>query len=164
MDGGRLLTELDTLLAAQLEAVQRLRGALMAERAALEQRDAAALARAAADKAGSIEAIEDAESRRRALCMRIGAGPGHPELAAWLETFSRGDDLSRRLRERVAELATALRECRAANQANGLVVATLQRRVQQALGLLRSGSPGPSTYGPGGLPVAPSLTRASLRA
>lgn len=163
MEGGRLLLELDSLLAAQIEAARILRAALEAEHAALGQRDADALARAAADKARAIEGLENVERHRRTLCMRIGAGPGQPELAAWLESFSDGSELSRRVREHAAALATLLRECRSANDANGMVVATLHRRVQQALGLLRGG-PETGTYGPGGLPVAPSLTRASVRA
>lgn len=164
MDGGPLLTELDTLLGAQLDAGRGLQAALAAEYAALAQRDAEALARAAADKARAIENLENVERSRRTLCMRIGAGPGHPELAAWLESFSDGSELARRLREHASELATLMRECRSANDTNGIVVATLHRRVQQALGLLRGGSPQAGTYGPAGLPVATTLSRASVRA
>lgn len=164
MDGGRFLSDLDTLLSTQLEAAGRLKAALAAEHAALAGRDAEALSRSAADKARAIEALENAERSRRALCTRIGAGPGHPELAAWLDSFSDGSEQSRRLRERVTEIGNLLRECRSANDTNGLVVATLHRRVQQALGLLRGGAPDEGTYGPSGLPVARTLARASLRA
>ena len=164
MEGGRLLLELDSLLASQIEAARVLRAALEAALAALAQRDADALARAAAEKARAIASLEEIERHRRTLCMRIGAGPGHPELAAWLESFSDGSEPSRRVREHAAALAALLRECRAANEANGLVVTTLHRRVQQALGLLRGGAPEAGTYGPAGLPVSPPLTRASVRA
>lgn len=164
MDGGRLLEDLDALLTTQLDAARRLRAALAAEHAALAGRDADALSRAAADKASAIEALEQAERNRRALCGRIGAGPGHPELAAWLESFADGGEPSRRLRERVAAIGNLLRECRSANETNGLLVTSLHRRVQQALGLLRGGTAEDGTYGPGGLPVARSLARASLRA
>lgn len=164
MDGGRLLTELDSLIAAQLEAARALRAALEDEHAALERRDADALASAGADKGHAIAKLETLERHRRTLCGRIGAGPGHAELAAWLSSFSDGGEPARRLRDRLDALTTVLRSCRQANDANGIVVGTLHRRVQQALGILRGGSPEPATYGPAGLPLANPGGRASLRA
>jgi flagellar biosynthesis/type III secretory pathway chaperone len=164
MDGGRLLTELDSLVHDQLEAARALRDALEGEHTSLERRDAEALARASADKSRAIARLETLEQQRRTLCGRIGAGPGHAELAAWLDSFSDGSDRARRLRERIDALTTLLRNCRAANEANGIVVGGLHRRVQQALGILRGGSPEPSTYGPAGLPVGTFAGRASLRA
>ena len=164
MDGGRLLTELDSLVTAQLEASRALRAALEDEHAALQQRDAEALARAGADKGRAIAKLETLEQHRRPLCARIGAGPGQAELAAWLDSFSDGGEPARRLRERLEALTTLLRACRQANDVNGMLVGSLHRRVQQALGILRGGLPEPSAYGPAGLPVGNHAGRGSLRA
>jgi flagellar biosynthesis/type III secretory pathway chaperone len=151
MDAERLLGFLESLLAAQVDAARTLRAALMAEHAALEQRDAASLTLAAADKARAVQGLDHAERNRRALCTRIGAGPGQPELTAWLDAFQDGSDIARRLRERSAELATLLRECRAAHDANSMVVAMLHRRVELALDLLGDRKPTPGQ----GRPVIP---------
>lgn len=164
VDGGRLLTELDSLVTAQLEAARTLLAAIEQEHAALERRDAEALSRAGADKSHAVAKLETLEQHRRSLCARIGAGPGQAELAAWLESFSDGGEPARRLRERLEALRSLLRTCRQANETNGMLVGSLHRRVQQALGILRGGSPEVSTYGPAGLPVGSVTGRGSLRA
>jgi flagellar biosynthesis/type III secretory pathway chaperone len=135
-DTGPPLVVLDELLAAQVEAARRLRAALAAEHFALERRDVTAVTVAAADRAHALAGLDGIERRRRALCLRIGAGPGQPELAAWLDAFSTGDDRSQRLRGRVSELGELLRECRAVHEATTVVAALLQRQVQQAFEVL----------------------------
>ena len=135
-DAGPPLAALDELLAAQLDGARRLRAALAAEHFALDRRDVAAVTVAAAARAQAIAGLDAVERRRRALCQRIGAGPGQPELAAWLDAFSAGDERSQRLRGRVRELGELLRECRAAHEATTVMAALLQRQVQQALDLL----------------------------
>jgi flagellar biosynthesis/type III secretory pathway chaperone len=135
-DAGPPLAALDELLTAQVEGARRLRATLAAEHFALERRDVTALTVAAAERAQAIADLDAVERRRRALCLRIGAGPGQPELAAWLDAFSAGDDRSQRLRGRVRELGELLRECRATHEATSMATSLLQRQVQQALDVL----------------------------
>jgi len=84
---------------------------------------------------------------------------------AWLAAYAAGSPREAQgIRQRWQALVDVLRRCRSANQANGLVVASLQRRVQQAIGLLRNGAAEPVLYGPTGTAPAATAARALARA
>lgn len=161
MDSGAVITQLEALLTEQMQAGEALLGSLAAEAAALGARDAAALAGASDSKTRALSELETLELRRRELAMRIGAGPGPAEMDAWITAFAAGSpQQAQGLGARWRALTDLLRRCRGANQANGLVVASLQRRVQQAMSVLRGTDSEPAVYGRTGT----TLPRASARA
>lgn len=164
MDGGQLIPRIEAILIAEQKAVQALLAALEAEAAALGGRDPETLAKATADKTSALEALETLERERRDFCARIGAGPSQADMDAWLAAFADGATEMSVLRERWRSLTELLRRCRQTNQANGLVVASLQRRVQQALNLMRNGSTEPPVYGRSGSTAASPAARAIARA
>lgn len=165
MDSGAVITQLEALLAEQMQAGESLLASLAAESAALGARDAAALAGASDSKTRALSELETLEARRRELATRIGAGPGPAEMDAWITAFAAGSPhQAQGLGARWRALTDLLRRCRGANQANGLVVASLQRRVQQALGVLRGTGAEPAVYGPTGTSMPRSGARALARA
>lgn len=165
MGSGAVITELESLLALQMRAGEALLAALNAEAAALGARDQQALADATATKMRALADIELHEQARRQLAARIGAGPGPAEMDAWITAFAAGSPhQAGGLGERWRALGDLLRRCRAANQSNGLVVASLHRRVQQAVNVLRGASPETTVYGPTGAAVAAGAARAIARA
>jgi len=164
MDSGQLIATLDSLLASEEAAASALLSALEAESVALQGRDADTLARATGQKNDALAKLEQLERQRREFCARIGAGPGQADMDAWLSTYAAGSAEAAGLRKRWSSLSLGLRRCREINQANGLVVASLQRRVQQALSLIRSGSAEPAVYGPSGGTAVNPPARAIARA
>lgn len=164
MDGGQLISALDSILAAEETAARELLEALTAENKALGGRDAATLAQVTSTKTTALETLEKVELRRRELCSRIGAGPAQADMDAWLGAYAGDDGQEAGVRERWRSLNELMRQCQEMNQANGLVVAALQRRVRQALNLLRNGTTEPSVYGPEGGSAASASARAIARA
>lgn len=163
-DSGQIISRLEAILVDEEQAARALLAALEAETAALGGRDADALARATADKSRALETLESLERGRREFCSRFGAGPTQADLDAWLAAYADGSPQAAALGQRWRSLNELLRSCRKTNQANGLVVASLQRRVQQALNLLRSGSTEPPVYGPTGSSLSTPSARAIARA
>jgi flagellar biosynthesis/type III secretory pathway chaperone len=164
MDRGGPVSELESIIAQEVAAAKHMREVLQAEETALRQRDADALGRATADKTGALEALESLESRRRDLCGRIGAGPAPADLVAWLDAHGRQNPAAATPVELWAQLTQLLADCRRLNRANGMAVATLQRRVQQALNLVRTGDSEPAAYGPTGGTLGGPPPRAIARA
>jgi len=151
MDGSQLVVALDTILLAQEAAAGVLLSALQAESEALKKRDAATLTLVTAEKVEAIEQLEAIEGRRRDLCARIGAGPSSGDMEAWLAAFAGSGGQTLELRARWASLSDLLCQCREVSRENGLIVALLQRRVQQGLRLIREKLPEP--------PASPSPDR-----
>jgi flagella synthesis protein FlgN len=165
MDSTQLVATLDTILLAEEAAAGVLLCALEAEAEALKGRDAATLTLATEEKVEALEKLESIEQERRDFCARIGAGPGQAGMDAWLAAYAGSGGQATGLRERWTSLTELLRRCREINQANGLVVASLQRRVQQALSLMRTGSTEPPAYRPEeATAAAPSPVRTIARA
>lgn len=158
------VTELESIITQQVAAAGRMREALGQEQRVLGQHDADGLGRVTAAKTAALEALEGLECRRRDLCARIGCGPGPADLAAWLDAQRDRHGGAGPLMELWAELARLLAECRRQNQTNGMAVSTLQRRVQQALNLVRTGSSEPAAYGPTGGTLNGPGARAIARA
>jgi flagella synthesis protein FlgN len=163
-DRGAALGEFDTLIGEQTIAAQHLLKVLQSETSALGRRDADALALAAADKTLALEVLEDIERRRRDLCGRLGVGPGSAGMTAWLSAPGQAAPGAPGVVDRWQALQRLLRDCQKANRANGMAVATLQRRVQQAMNLIRTGSTEPAVYGPTGSAAAGVAPRAIARA
>ncbi len=143
MDSSQLVVSLDTILLTQEAAAGVLLSALQAESEALKKRDAATLTLVTEEKVEAIEQLEAIEGQRRELCARIGAGPSSEDMEAWLAAFAGSGGRALELRARWASLSDLLFQCREVSQANGLIVAVLQRRVQQGLSLIREKSPEP---------------------
>ena len=163
-DSGQIISRLESILVEEEQAARRLLAALEAETAALGGRDADALARATTEKTRALESLETLERGRREFCGRFGAGPTQADLDAWLAAYADGSPQAVALRQRWRSLNDLVQSCRKINHANGLVVASLQRRVQQALNLLRSGSAEPPVYGPSGNSLSTPSARAIARA
>lgn len=145
--------ELAAIVAEQAAAVSELRDALFAERRALTVVDDGALAQATARKATALAILESAEIERRKKCRDIAPALPSDDMQALLAQFI-GDGTATSTTTAIVrswqQLRTTLRQCRDVNEANGLVVATLHRQVQQALNLLRGGRGMVATYGPTG--------------
>jgi flagella synthesis protein FlgN len=159
MTRGQALEQLATVIDRQVEATTTLLDALTAEQAALAGRDVEQLARATQRKTLALEQLESAERERRRLCISCGIGPSPGDMHA-LVTGS-----TEPLATRWRTLTGLLARCRDVNHANGVTVAALQLRVQQALNLLRSGTAAAATYGPTGAttlssPAARAIARA----
>jgi flagella synthesis protein FlgN len=164
MDADALVTELESIVRQEISAAARVRDILEAEHGVLGQRDPDRLSTVTADKTAALETLEALERRRREVCARVGAGPAPADLSAWLAAHGRPGPAAASLEARWVELTRVVSDCRRLNQANGLVVATLQRRSQQVLNLLRTGDSEPAAYGRTGRTLSGPGARAIARA
>jgi flagellar biosynthesis/type III secretory pathway chaperone len=136
MDSTQLVVSLDRILLSQEAAAGVLLSALQAESQALKGRDAATLTLVTEEKVEALEQLEAIEEQRRDLCARIGAGPSQADMEAWLAAFTGSGGRTLEISARWASLTDLLRRCREVSQANAVIVASLQRRVQQGLSLI----------------------------
>lgn len=165
-----LQPELKAHLAAEIVAAEHLLKSLDVERTALRGTDAAALDRAGTDKVAALKRFEELEQERRLLCQGYGDRTAFEKLIDALDrqsasapggTFGPGAPSLRSSWQQLLEIAG---RCRAANQANGLIVSIRQTQIRQLLGVLR-GNGGAQTYGRSGeSSPASGLARAIARA
>jgi flagella synthesis protein FlgN len=130
--------DLAGLLDEQIEAMQAMRAALEAERAALAARDGEALLTAVSRKSGIVAEVDRLESQRREVLARSGAATVRTGRA-----FSADAGLSRRWHQVLA----LTQQCRALNEANGQMIRAQRRRVDGVLSVLRGQGPAPAEYG-----------------
>lgn len=148
----------------QCSVAARLLAALDSEKRALAGRDAQALEDAAGRKQAALAAIEGLERERRKLAQALGYGVSAQDMTQLIARVIVEFPNTRAVTELSAgwaDLGSTLRRCRDTNATNGRVVASLQRRVQQALNLLRGGRGEVATYGRTG---STQLAGASARA
>lgn len=158
------VTVLCRTVAEQCAVAARLIEALESEKQALAGRDAQALADAAGRKQAALTAIENLERERRRLAQTLGFGVSAQDMTQLIARVNIEFPNNRAIAELSAgwiSLGSTLRRCRETNTTNGRVVASLQRRVQQALNLLRGGRGEVATYGRTG---STQLAGASARA
>jgi flagella synthesis protein FlgN len=146
--------ELARILDEQIEAMQAVRDALEAERAALSARDGDALLAAVNGKAGAIASAESLEWRRQEALARLGLGDRFPRAG---RAFSADSGIGQRWQQVLA----LTEQCRALNEANGQMVRGQRRRVDGALRVLRGEAVATTEYGPGG-EERPRATQRSL--
>lgn len=136
--------ELAGVLDRQIDAMQAVLVALEAERAALYARDAEALLQAVHCKTGRVAEAGAVEAERRALCTGP-LQPGRP--AAVRSPFSADAGVTHRWQQ----LITLTERCRSLNEANGKLIRSQRRRVDDTLCILRGESAAvPVEYGPKG--------------
>jgi flagellar biosynthesis/type III secretory pathway chaperone len=121
----------------QVEAMSAVLEALQSERAALELRDAEALASAVTRKQDTLNAAGVLEQQSRRILAELGnsrrrGGADHGLSARW------------------QRLVGLTQQCRALNDGNGLMINGQRRVVEQTLRLLR-GDNIPRTYGANGV-------------
>jgi flagellar biosynthesis/type III secretory pathway chaperone len=135
---------LEDLLDREIELAQVLEATLAVEKTALTGNSPAAVEQNAAEKIRVLEAIENLEQERRALC----ANPGSPGIAATVV-------------ERWRNLMELMAGCRTANEVNGHIIHVRRHQIRQLIDIVRGG---PSvTYDPQGKTFAKAL-RALARA
>lgn len=155
---------LNRAVAEQGSAAALLLEALESERQALAGRDSQAVADAAGRKQTALASIESLERERRRLTQALGYGVSAEDMTQLIARITVEFPNARAVAELSAawsSLGRTLRRCRDINATNGRVVASLQRRVQQALNLLRGGRGEVATYGRTG---STQLAGASARA
>jgi len=135
---------LEDLLDREIELAQVLAATLAVEKTALTGDSPAAVEQNAAEKIRVLEAIENLEQERRALC----ANPTSPGIAATVV-------------ERWRNLMELMAGCRTANEVNGHIIHVRRHQIRQLIEIVRGG---PSiTYDPQGKTFAKAL-RALARA
>jgi flagellar biosynthesis/type III secretory pathway chaperone len=135
---------LEDLLDREIELAQVLKAALAAEKTALTGNSPGAVEENAAAKVRVLQAIEELDQERRALC----ASPTSPGIAATVV-------------ERWRNLMELMAGCRAANEVNGHIIHVRRHQIRQLIDIVRGG---PSvTYDPHGKTFAKAL-RALARA
>ena len=135
---------LEDLLDREIELAQVLSAALAAEKTALTGNSPQAIEDTAAEKIRVLQALEQIEKERVALC----ASPASPGIAATVV-------------ERWRKLLELMAGCRNANDVNGRIINVRQHQIRQLIDIVRGG---PSiTYGPQGKTFAKAL-RAIARA
>jgi flagella synthesis protein FlgN len=128
----------------EIELAQVLSAALAAEKTALTGNSPQAIEDTAAEKIRVLQALEQIEKERVALC----ASPASPGIAATVV-------------ERWRKLLELMAGCRNANDVNGRIINVRQHQIRQLIDIVRGG---PSiTYGPQGKTFAKAL-RAIARA
>ena len=157
------LLELRSILVRQKSLARTLLRILRAEDAALRSRNCDELCRAAADRTRTIAALETLERSRRAVCERLGIGPGQDEMDAWLTARCQGSPSLLPLHRCWQSLTALLGECRGTSQATGMVVATLRRRIQRAMDRLGSSHLAPAVDSMSGDPPVTPSARAIAR-
>lgn len=164
MNRTECVTSLCKTLVDQCSVAARLLAALDSEKQALAGRDSQALADAAGRKQAALADMENLERDRRRLAQALGHGVSAQDMTQLIARAAVEFPNARTVAELSAawnSLGSTLRRCRDANATNGRVVASLQRRVQQALNLLRGGRGEVATYGRTG---STQLAGASARA
>ncbi|MGE3600031.1 MAG: flagella synthesis protein FlgN [Dehalococcoidia bacterium] len=144
------VTSLCSIVAEQCSVASMLLESLSLEKTALAGRDSQALADAANRKQTALAAIERLEVERRRLTQTLGHGASAEDMTQLIARVGVEFPNARPVVELTAawsSLGSTLRRCRESNATNGRVVASLQRRVQQALNLLRGGRGEVATYG-----------------
>jgi len=143
---------LETVIREALATAQRLESALATERAALEQRDAAALHEAGAGKQELLSRLDELDGRRR----RLLADHGYPADQGGVEAVLAGCAPAHALGGVWRELAETAGRCRDANAANGAIVHLRQRQIGRALDVLRGAPEGTApVYGADGSSARP---------
>ncbi len=161
MNASRFPTEMLSVLEKSGATALRLCQCLAEEQMALGGSDADLLAQVTATKTALLGELEVIEQQRRTLCRQLGSGD---DRAAMESLMARLEAPNGSLHRQWQALSDTLRECQQANQANGLIVSAMQRRVRQTLGLLRGTDPDNATYGPGGAAQYSATARAIARA
>ena len=144
------VTELAPIIEREAATAAALLDALLREKKALAGSDAVALAETTDRKNAALTALEVAETERRRVLQRfnLGSPPGDMQVLiekCAIEKVTTPAAIS--IASNWKQLRTSLLHCRDANLTNGQIVATMQRRVQQALNLLRGGRGEVATYG-----------------
>jgi flagellar biosynthesis/type III secretory pathway chaperone len=135
---------LEDLLDREIELARVLAATLAAEKTALTGDSPAAVEQNAAEKIRVLEAIENLEQERRALC-------GNPTSQGIAATVV----------ERWRNLMELMAGCRTANEVNGHIIHVRRHQIRQLIDIVRGG---PSiTYDPQGKTFAKAL-RALARA
>ncbi|HZX23600.1 MAG TPA: flagellar protein FlgN [Woeseiaceae bacterium] len=138
---------LETVIREALRSAQRLEAALAAERAALEERDAAALHEAGAGKQELLSRLDGLDEQRR----RLLADHGYPADQGGIEALLADCLPAHPLRELWRELGKVAERCRDANAANGAIVHLRRRQIGRALDVLRGAPEGTApVYGADG--------------
>lgn len=134
--------ELAGMLDRQIDAMHAVLATLEAEHAALHARDAGALMQAVGDKADRIAEAGSLDAQRRSAFAFPLSG-----LMSSKGRFSADAGVAHRWQQLIA----LAERCRNLNESNGQLIRGQRRRVDQALSLLRGGSPLASPeYGPKG--------------
>jgi flagellar biosynthesis/type III secretory pathway chaperone len=135
---------LEDLLDREIELAQVLAATLAAEKTALTGDSPAAVEANAAEKIRVLQAIEQLDQERRALC-EAPTGPG----------------IAATVLERWRRLMELMAGCRTANEVNGHIIHVRRHQIRQLIDIVRGG---PSiTYDPQGKTFAKAL-RALARA
>ncbi len=138
---------LETLIREALGGAQRLESALAAERAALEDRDAAALQEAGASKQDYLSRLDELDGQRR----RLLADHGYPADHGGVEAVLADCTAAHALGDLWRELGNVAERCRDANTANGAIVHLRRRQIGRALDVLRGAPEGAApVYGADG--------------
>lgn len=153
------LRQLQDLLEREIQTAEALHARLCEERTLLAN-DPAAIERAAADKQGLVEQLEQHDAARARLLAHAGYGADPHEMSRFLEQGDRGGVIQRRW-DRLLEI---LEQCQQQNLLNGAIVEAARHSVRDALTVLHGQSPRSETYGATGKTDGPALSRPLAKA
>lgn len=154
------------LLDEQIAAASLLLKTLAEEKQLLTGTDVNRLAELDGRKRTQLSQTEQLEQQRRQLCRDIGIGPEQGAMDFLINDLAATghENLQRTLRTHWQRMRDLVRQCRDANEVNGLIAQFKQRQLQQLLGILRTGGTGAATYDPSGATTSqPSGSRAIAR-
>ncbi|MCG5513580.1 flagella synthesis protein FlgN [Ectothiorhodospira shaposhnikovii] len=142
--------QLDQILTHSVREASALEHALQLEGQALSTRDLETLNLAIAQKQQQVERLEQLTRDQGALLKREGYENNAQGMARCLRDWD-AEGVLAPIWDRLVDLMT---RCRQLNLANGGVVETKRRHVEQALHILRGEDPRTELYGPRGQPTS----------
>lgn len=130
---------LDELMGRESECVSRLLAVLQREHDALKVRDSSVLDGVVAEKQALMAELEGCGEERFELLRQAGFMADRTGLEAYLDQAEGG--LRQRLTAGWEQLQDGLRQCRAQNQTNGMLLESNRHHVKKALAVLTGGQP-----------------------
>jgi len=137
---------LETTLTQEVECTRQLLDCLEAERTALIARDMDTLEVTTRDKLDCSRKLEELEARRESLVQSLGFGNTPDSVRQCFKSLPCAGQLLRLWQQ----ILDNIEACKAGNLANGGILESSRRHVEQALSILRGQTGAPAVYAPDG--------------
>jgi len=126
------------------EYLDKLSALLLREELALTEQNLDASESISTEKNKLTANVEQAEKQRQLLCRQLQIPPDKHGIQDWLKT--KPVEMQQQVATLWKRITYLGQKCETQNQINGIMVAHLQRRAQDALAILRGAVPGQDSY------------------
>ena len=126
------------------ESLDKLSAVLLQEEVVLTEQNLDKTESISTEKNELTAKVEQAEKQRQFLCQQLQISPDKQGIQRWLKT--KPTDIQQQVATLWKRITYLGQKCETQNQINGIMVAHLQRRAQDALSILRGAVSGEDSY------------------